>query len=70
MFKKKTFLGLVCTFYCTLGGMKAVLMTDVFQSLLMFVTSFSVIIHGLIDKGGFKPIWDIAEEGNRTYITK
>ena len=29
--KRKTFIGLVCTFYSTLGGMKAVLMTDLFQ---------------------------------------
>ena len=29
--KRKTFVGLVCTFYSTLGGMKAVLMTDLFQ---------------------------------------
>lgn len=35
--------GLVCTFYSTLGGIKAVLMTDVFQSLLMFAAIFSVI---------------------------
>ena len=35
--------GLVCTFYSTLGGMKAVLMTDVFQSLLMFAAIFTVI---------------------------
>ena len=36
-------IGLVCTFYSTLGGMKAVLMTDVFQSILMFAAIFSVI---------------------------
>ena len=30
--------GLVCTFYSTLGGIKAVLITDVFQSLLMFAS--------------------------------
>ena len=35
--------GLVCTFYSSLGGMKAVLMTDVFQSLLMFAAIFTVI---------------------------
>ena len=38
--------GLVCTFYSTLGGMKAVLMADVFQALLMFVSIFSVIFVG------------------------
>ena len=34
---------MVCTFYSALGGMKAVLMTDVFQSLLMFAAILSVI---------------------------
>ena len=38
--------GLVCTFYSTLGGMKAVLMADVFQALLMFGSVFSVIFMG------------------------
>ena len=36
-------IGVVCTFYSALGGMKAVLMTDVFQSLLMFAAILSVI---------------------------
>ena len=31
--------GLVCTFYSTLGGMKAVLVTDVFQVRLAWPTS-------------------------------
>ena len=42
--------GLVCTFYSTLGGMKAVLMADVFQALLMFVSIFSVIFVGKVVK--------------------
>ncbi|KAJ3656767.1 hypothetical protein Zmor_015816 [Zophobas morio] len=58
--------GLVCTFYSTIGGMKAVLITDVFQSLLMFAAVFSVIIYAVIDKGSFDEIWNIAERGNRT----
>ncbi|KAJ8951885.1 hypothetical protein NQ318_019862 [Aromia moschata] len=60
--------GLVCTFYSTIGGMKAVLMTDVFQSLLMFVAVFSVIIFAVIDKGSVAEIWRIAAEGNRTEL--
>ncbi|CAG9862884.1 unnamed protein product [Phyllotreta striolata] len=58
--------GLVCTFYSTLGGMKAVLITDVFQSILMFVAIFCVIIHAWIDKGSLGAIMNIAAEGNRT----
>ncbi|KAL3283629.1 hypothetical protein HHI36_006768 [Cryptolaemus montrouzieri] len=58
--------GLVCMFYSTIGGMKAVLITDVFQSLLMFAAVISIIVCAVIDKGSFSEIWRIANEGNRT----
>ncbi|KAL1512458.1 hypothetical protein ABEB36_002045 [Hypothenemus hampei] len=61
-------IGLVCTFYSTIGGMKAVLMTDVFQSILMFLAVFSVIAGALVETGSFREIWKIAEAGNRTYL--
>jgi sodium-coupled monocarboxylate transporter 8/12 len=48
--------------------MKAVLMTDVFQSILMFAAVFSVIIYAVIDKGSFANIWEIAQLGNRTEL--
>ncbi|CAG9823598.1 unnamed protein product [Phaedon cochleariae] len=60
--------GLVCTFYSSIGGMKAVLMTDVFQSLLMFAAVFSIIIFAWIDTGSLSEIWRIAERGNRTSL--
>ncbi|KAK9712435.1 Sodium:solute symporter family [Popillia japonica] len=60
--------GLVCTFYSTIGGMKAVLMTDVFQSLLMYAAIFSVIICAGIQNGSLSEVWRIAEEGGRTSI--
>ena len=47
--------GLVCTFYSTLGGMKAVLMADVFQALLMFGSVFSVIFMGKTDLTNYLP---------------
>jgi len=53
-------IGLVCTFYSTLGGMKAVLMTDLFQSLLMFAAVFSVIICSWVDAGSLWPILETA----------
>ena len=40
--------GFVCTFYSTLGGIKAVLITDVFQSLLMFAAIGCVVIGGTL----------------------
>ncbi|XP_061377544.1 putative sodium-dependent multivitamin transporter [Danaus plexippus] len=57
--------GLVCTFYSTLGGMKAVLFTDLLQSFLMFAAVFSVVIFASIELGGFDKIFIISKEGGR-----
>lgn len=61
-------IGLVCTFYSTLGGLKAVLITDVFQSFLMFAAIFSVIAVSAIKAGGFAAIWEMAVERGRIQI--
>lgn len=58
-------IGLVCTFYSTIGGMKAVLITDVFQSLLMYVVLLAVLIKGSIEFGGFDKVWAKAYDGGR-----
>ena len=58
-------IGLVCTFYSTLGGMKAVLMTDLFQSILMYAAVFSVIFCSCIDAGGILPILENANNRGR-----
>ncbi|KAF9801074.1 hypothetical protein SFRURICE_019236 [Spodoptera frugiperda] len=57
--------GLVCTFYSTLGGMKAVLFTDLLQSALMFGAVFSVVVFASIQVGSFGQIFAIAREGGR-----
>ncbi|CAK1546081.1 unnamed protein product [Leptosia nina] len=57
--------GLVCTFYSTIGGMKAVLFTDLLQSFLMFASVVSVLIFASIQVGGFGNIFAIAKEGGR-----
>ncbi|XP_055854921.1 putative sodium-dependent multivitamin transporter [Episyrphus balteatus] len=58
-------IGVVCTFYSTIGGMKAVIITDVFQSLLMYMAIFSVIICATILAGDWSTIWSVAQEGGR-----
>lgn len=63
-------IGLVCTFYSTIGGMKAVLVTDVFQSALMFVAIYCVIIGAIVKAGGVAPIWQRALEGGRIYFNE
>ncbi|XP_063619368.1 putative sodium-dependent multivitamin transporter [Cydia splendana] len=57
--------GLSCTLYATLGGMKAVVITDVLQSALMFAAVLSVTAFCSIQLGGFDKIFTIAREGGR-----
>lgn len=63
-------IGLVCTFYSTIGGIKAVLVTDVFQGLLMLVAVITVIATAAVNAGGFDQIWQIAHEGSRLEFDK
>ncbi|CAH2071410.1 unnamed protein product, partial [Iphiclides podalirius] len=57
--------GLACTFYSTLGGMKAVLFTDLLQSLLMFGAVFSIVVFASVQVGGLDQIFAVAREGGR-----
>lgn len=63
-------IGFVCSFYSTIGGMKAVLLTDVFQSALMFIAILCVVISGLIHAGGFEKIFKAASDGGRLELWK
>ncbi|KAL2737253.1 putative sodium-dependent multivitamin transporter isoform X2 [Vespula maculifrons] len=58
-------IGLICTFYSAIGGIKAVIITDVFQSALMIIAIITVIVTAAIDVGGLARIWEIAGEGSR-----
>lgn len=57
--------GLVCTFYTTLGGMKAVIWTDVFQGVVMLLGMTTIIIIGTVKIGSFGKVFDIARSGRR-----
>eukprot|EP00057_Strongylocentrotus_purpuratus_P014276 XP_011668750.1 PREDICTED: sodium-coupled monocarboxylate transporter 2-like [Strongylocentrotus purpuratus] len=57
--------GIACTFYTTVGGLKAVIWTDVFQMCIMVSGLLAVIIKGSIDLGGFSNVLRIVGEGNR-----
>uniref|UniRef100_A0A671YGI9 Solute carrier family 5 member 8 n=1 Tax=Sparus aurata TaxID=8175 RepID=A0A671YGI9_SPAAU len=57
--------GVVCTFYCTLGGLKAVVWTDVFQLGVMLAGFLSVIIRSVVLKDGVLPIISDSQEGGR-----
>ncbi|XP_065294528.2 sodium-coupled monocarboxylate transporter 2-like [Dermacentor albipictus] len=57
--------GFVCTFYTAIGGIKAVIWTDVVQMVLMFAGYIMVIVSGLQHLGGFENMWRIASDGGR-----
>ncbi|XP_034435521.1 solute carrier family 5 member 6a [Hippoglossus hippoglossus] len=58
-------MGLVCTLYTALGGLKAVMWTDVFQTVVMFVGQLAVIIVGASQAGGIGEVWRKATNGSR-----
>lgn len=60
-----TLVGLVCIFYSTIGGIKAVIITDLFQSLLMFASIYAVIGVAMYETGGISQIWKIADKYGR-----
>ncbi|GFY61784.1 putative sodium-dependent multivitamin transporter [Trichonephila inaurata madagascariensis] len=57
-------LSAVCIFYCSLGGLKAVLWTDVFQALLMYIAAISIVVKGTLILG-FWEVVDVSEKGGR-----
>ncbi|NWW64382.1 SC5A8 protein, partial [Ifrita kowaldi] len=57
--------GVVCTFYCTLGGLKAVVWTDVFQVAIMVAGFSSVIIRAVVVQEGIGRIVNDSYHGGR-----
>ncbi|XP_041833986.1 sodium-coupled monocarboxylate transporter 1 [Melanotaenia boesemani] len=57
--------GAVCIIYCTLGGLKAVIWTDVLQMVIMLAGFIAVIARGAILQGGLTRIWEDAGQGGR-----
>ncbi|XP_071834009.1 sodium-coupled monocarboxylate transporter 1-like [Apostichopus japonicus] len=59
--------GIISTFYSTIGGIKAVVWNDVIQSSIMVIGFILIIIVGCIKVGGIEEVWSRAIEGNRTF---
>ncbi|XP_027711547.1 sodium-coupled monocarboxylate transporter 1-like [Vombatus ursinus] len=57
--------GVVCTFYCTMGGLKAVVWTDVFQVGIMVAGFVSVIVQATVVQGGIHNILNDSYYGGR-----
>lgn len=58
-------IGIVCTFYTSVGGIKAVVWTDVFQICLMFASMLLVAIKGAHSLGGFGNVFAKASSNER-----
>uniref|UniRef100_A0A3P8SUL4 Solute carrier family 5 member 8 n=1 Tax=Amphiprion percula TaxID=161767 RepID=A0A3P8SUL4_AMPPE len=56
---------IICTIYCTLGGMKAVVWTCVLQIGVMLAGNLSVIIKAVMLQGGVSTVLSDAQEGGR-----
>ncbi|XP_042858819.1 sodium-coupled monocarboxylate transporter 1-like [Penaeus japonicus] len=58
-------MGSICTFYITIGGVKAVVYTDVIQTLVMFFGVLAVVIVVCSNMGGIGEVWEVAGQGGR-----
>uniref|UniRef100_A0A8C5E033 Sodium-coupled monocarboxylate transporter 1-like n=1 Tax=Gouania willdenowi TaxID=441366 RepID=A0A8C5E033_GOUWI len=57
--------GVVCTFYCTVGGLKAVVWTDLGVMMAGFL---SVIVRSVVLQGGVMPIISDSQRGGRLNV--
>ncbi|CAF1408205.1 unnamed protein product [Adineta ricciae] len=68
------FAGVICTFYTsitrTYGGMKAVIWTDVTQTVTMFLGVMLSIVFGFMDAGGIEKVFKTAIQGDRLNFIK
>ncbi|KAM9112264.1 sodium/iodide cotransporter [Pangshura tecta] len=60
--------GAICTFYTTIGGMKAVIWTDVFQVLVMLSGFVAILIQGTLLVGGPSAAMEIASNHSRVNL--
>ncbi|XP_045134455.1 sodium-coupled monocarboxylate transporter 1-like [Portunus trituberculatus] len=57
--------GAIVTFYITVGGVKAVVYTDVLQTLLMLAGVLAVVVICCMKVGGVEEVWATAGQGGR-----
>ncbi|XP_061190249.1 sodium-coupled monocarboxylate transporter 1-like [Saccostrea echinata] len=58
-------IGLVCTFYTFMGGLKAVVWVDAFQAIIMFGCLFTIVIKATVEVGGFSKVWELNDQWGR-----
>ncbi|XP_046397417.1 sodium-coupled monocarboxylate transporter 2-like isoform X2 [Ischnura elegans] len=56
---------LICIFYTSMGGLKAVMWADTLQTLLMFGSMVTIVVIGTAALGGPARVWQMNQEGGR-----
>uniref|UniRef100_A0A1Y1LHV3 Sodium-coupled monocarboxylate transporter 1 n=2 Tax=Photinus pyralis TaxID=7054 RepID=A0A1Y1LHV3_PHOPY len=58
-------MSVICIFYTTIGGLKAIVWTDTLQFSITLCTLAIVLVIGICSVGGPKTIWEASESGDR-----
>ncbi|XP_045519103.1 sodium-coupled monocarboxylate transporter 2 isoform X2 [Pieris brassicae] len=58
----------VCIFYASQGGMKAVIMTDSFQSAVLLASLATILALGANQVGGLNTVWDYSRRSDRLHL--
>lgn len=58
-------IGLICTIYTTLGGLKAVVWTDVLQGFIVLIGLLMTTFTAAASAGGWGQVWEKCWQGNR-----
>ncbi|XP_037802901.1 sodium-coupled monocarboxylate transporter 2-like isoform X2 [Penaeus monodon] len=61
-------LGVVCFVYSAMGGLRAVVWTDVVQMAVVLAGTVSVVVVACVRVGGLEEVWKIAETADRTQL--
>ncbi|MEZ6036953.1 MAG: sodium/solute symporter [Planctomycetota bacterium] len=61
-------MGVLATLYTVLGGMAAVIWTDVLQTVVLVGGMLAAIVVVAIDVGGFGAVWSVAESAGKTRL--
>ncbi|XP_049270247.1 sodium-coupled monocarboxylate transporter 1 [Rhipicephalus sanguineus] len=61
-------IGVVCTFYTTVGGIKAIVMADVFMSFIKYASIILLAVKGTIDVGGWHSVYEKNLDSQRLYL--
>ncbi|XP_076684546.1 sodium-coupled monocarboxylate transporter 1 [Andrena cerasifolii] len=60
-----TLVYVVCIFYASQGGMKAVIMTDTFQAAVLLGSLFLIVGYGFSYEGGISRVWETNQNSGR-----